>query len=143
MRLNLLLLTNLVTISLLVSAVYFGWNDAAQVLGAGAGSAQGSGSSSGGSVSSSGSSSVRGWADPVAAAAAAGLQRSSPQLGERSARWAPFVVPTCAEGMPRHWAPCRVGAAGEPAELVYGEEVVYPDFSIPEPIFMTEQDRQW
>lgn len=177
-RHNLLLLTNLVTISLLVWAVYFRWNDAAtQVLGAGRGGGQagqarphtlgssgssssssdsdssanpasnsasrGSGSSAAGASNAAGSTSDHGWGDPVAAAAAAGLKRAAPQLGERSARWAPFVVPACVEGMPRHWAPCRVGTPGEPAGLAYGEEWIYPDFSVPEPIFVAEEHREW
>lgn len=51
---------------------------------------------------------------PAAAAAAAGLQRTDPQLGERSQRWAPMVLNRCTPDMPRHYAPCLVGNAKDP-----------------------------
>ena len=42
--------------------------------------------------------------------------------------------------MPRHWAPCLVGASGSPA-LAYGEELVYPDISMPIPAFVTDEHK--
>ena len=78
---------------------------------------------------------------PVDVAAAAGLHRTAPELGPRSRRWAPLVLSTCTPDMQRHWAPCLVGSAKDPG-LAYGEEVIYPAFSIPEPGFVTEEHAQ-
>ena len=78
---------------------------------------------------------------PVDIAAAAGLHRTAPELGPRSRRWAPLVLSTCTPDMQRHWAPCLVGSAKDPG-LAYGEEVIYPAFSIPEPGFVTEEHAQ-
>ena len=74
-------------------------------------------------------------------AAAKGLHRTAPELGPRSRRWAPLVLSTCTPDMQRHWAPCLVGSAKDPG-LAYGEEVIYPAFSIPEPGFVTEEHAQ-
>ena len=82
-------------------------------------------------------------ADPVAAATAAGLSRSSPVLGRRSARWAPLSITTCTNSTPRHWAPCLVGSKKDPG-VAFGEELLYPHFSIPEPRFATpEHENIW
>ncbi len=64
-------------------------------------------------------------------------------MGLASSRWAPWVLPSCLPNMPSHWAPCRVGAAGESPNLVYGEEIVYPDFSVPQPLFVKEEHAKW
>lgn len=44
--------------------------------------------------------------------------------------------------MPTHWAPCLVGGRKDPA-LAQAEELVYPDFSIPEPRVVLEEHGAW
>ncbi|EJD38873.1 hypothetical protein AURDEDRAFT_91769 [Auricularia subglabra TFB-10046 SS5] len=49
-----------------------------------------------------------------------------------SSRWAPMVLSSCTPNMHPYHAPCM--AATHP-KVAYGEELVYPDFRIREPVF--------
>lgn len=66
----------------------------------------------------------------------------APSLGLRSRRWAPLALSACSPTMPTHWAPCLLGGRRDPA-LSQAEELVYPDFSIPEPGFVLAQHAAW
>ncbi|KAF7319095.1 hypothetical protein HMN09_00245800 [Mycena chlorophos] len=63
--------------------------------------------------------------------------RTSPS--SPSSLWAPFSLSTCVFGMPRHWAPCF---AQRLANVLYAEELVYPDFQLREPYFPNNQQRE-
>lgn len=71
-----------------------------------------------------------------------------------SARYSPFVLDTCAETMPGYYAPCLALHASPPdatensksshrkSPVFKGEEVIYPDVSIPFPSFLDEESEQ-
>eukprot|EP00798_Chlamydomonas_sp_ICE-L_P005431 gene5431-5645_t len=59
-----------------------------------------------------------------------------PALGGESDKWRPMLVTSCTEATPKHWAPCQPRVAdSERAAIEYAEEVLYPDFEIPIPLF--------
>jgi hypothetical protein len=49
-----------------------------------------------------------------------------------------MVLNRCTPDMPRHYAPCLVGSASDP-HVAYAEELIYPDFSLREPHFLSEE----
>ena len=78
----------------------------------------------------------------AAAAAVTAIHRKDPPLGPHSQCWAPLVLSRCTPDMPAHWAPCLVGGNKDSA-LVYGEELIYPDASIPIPGFLSEANKSF
>ncbi|EJD46978.1 hypothetical protein AURDEDRAFT_164040 [Auricularia subglabra TFB-10046 SS5] len=59
-----------------------------------------------------------------------------------SASWAPLVLSECTPNMQFHHAPC---VAARDIKVAYGEELVYPDFRLREPVFApsrAKDDRQ-
>lgn len=73
-----------------------------------------------------------------------GLQVSLPLSATTSTRWTPAVLTTCEPTTQRYYAPC---IAERTRGAVKGEELVYPDFQLREPIFAPsrlQNDRsQW
>lgn len=61
-----------------------------------------------------------------------------PPLGFASDAWRPYIFNACLPGMDRHFAPCL--AAGYP-NLLSGEELVYPDFRLRLPRFVTDEHK--
>jgi hypothetical protein len=60
-----------------------------------------------------------------------------------SGRWAPIILDKPLNNMPSHFAPL-IAASMETSQQVYGEELLYPDFAIPIPIFAKdEHKRRW
>ncbi|KAJ7736291.1 hypothetical protein B0H16DRAFT_122446 [Mycena metata] len=53
--------------------------------------------------------------------------------------WIPLALSSCVFGMPTHYAPC---AARTLPNLLYAEELIYPDFELREPYFAKEEHRQ-
>jgi hypothetical protein len=49
-----------------------------------------------------------------------------------SVRWAPATISECKQNTPQYFAPC---AASRTPGAVYGEELIYPDFRLRQPIF--------
>ena len=72
------------------------------------------------------------------------LQASIPLSATSSTRWAPAVLTTCGPATQRYYAPC---IAERTRGAVKGEELIYPDFQLREPIFAPsrlQNDRsQW
>ena len=58
-----------------------------------------------------------------------------------SNRYAPIILTKPTATMPDHFAPC-IAARHPLADRIYAEELIYPDFAIPFPIFGREEDRE-
>lgn len=69
------------------------------------------------------------------------LSLSTPtgDAARQSTRWSPVALSTCDSNTPTYYAPClaeRVQGA------VYGEELVYPDFRLREPVFASTREEE-
>lgn len=60
------------------------------------------------------------------------LSLSIPSEPNPSTRWAPAVISRCDRNTPSYYAPC---VAKQTHNAVYGEELIYPDFGLREPVF--------
>ena len=58
-----------------------------------------------------------------------------------SNRYAPIILTRPTSTMPDHFAPC-IAARHPLSDRIYAEELVYPDFAIPFPIFGRAEDRE-
>ncbi|KAJ7487855.1 hypothetical protein FB451DRAFT_957616, partial [Mycena latifolia] len=56
-----------------------------------------------------------------------------------STQWTPLSLSRCEFGIPTHYAPC---IAQTLSNVVYAEELLYPDFEIREPYFAKEEHRE-
>jgi hypothetical protein len=56
-------------------------------------------------------------------------------------RWAPIILDRPLDNMPTHFAPFIAASIGNPDDI-YGEELLYPDFAIPMPIFAEDEHRR-
>jgi hypothetical protein len=58
-----------------------------------------------------------------------------------SRRWAPIILENPLDNMPTHFAPFIAASIGN-TDDIYGEELLYPDFAIPMPIFAEDEHRR-
>ncbi|KAL4242632.1 hypothetical protein ABKN59_011689 [Abortiporus biennis] len=56
----------------------------------------------------------------------------TPRRNVSSSRWSPISIPTCTPDTAPYYAPCL---AQRLKEAIYGEELLYPNFRLREPIF--------
>lgn len=57
-----------------------------------------------------------------------------------STKWAPMAITECTSLTPKSYAPCIASSAGLGIPL-YAEELVYPDFDLPLPVFANQEDK--